>query len=198
MQKDSPRGKSQNKLKILQEIDDWQHRPIDETYPIIFINAVHFSVREDNVIKKRAAYVMLAITLSGRKEVINLQIGENESSKYWLGTLNDLKNQGVKDIMVIYADGLSGMKEAIATAFPNTEISALYCSSSKKYPKICILQRYEEICCRFEDHLPSAKRTARIRQYAKSCRKMGADISSCHEKLGTELGCAISNFQVFR
>ncbi len=64
---------------------------------------------------------MLAITLSGRKEVINLKIGENESSKYWLGTLNDLKNRGVKDIMVICADGLSGMKKAIATAFPNTE-----------------------------------------------------------------------------
>ena len=79
--------------KILQEIDDWQHRPLDEIYPIIFIDAVHFSVREDNVIKKRAAYVMLAVTLSGRKEVINLQIGENESSKYWLGTLNDLKNR---------------------------------------------------------------------------------------------------------
>jgi len=107
--------------KILQEINDWQHRPLDEIYPVVFIDAVHFSVREDNVIKKRAAYVMLAITLSGKKEVINLQIGENESSKFWLGTLNDLKNRGVKDIMLICADGLTGMKEAIAAAFPNTE-----------------------------------------------------------------------------
>lgn len=107
--------------KILQEIDDWQRRPLDEIYPVIFIDAVHFSVREDNVIKKRAAYVMLAITLSGKKEVINLQIGENESSKYWLGVLNDLKNRGVKDIMLICADGLTGIKEAIAAAFPITE-----------------------------------------------------------------------------
>ncbi len=107
--------------KILQEIDDWQRRPLDEIYPVVFIDAVHFSVREDNVIKKRAAYVMLAITLSGKKEVINLQIGENESSKYWLGILNDLKNRGVKDIMLICADGLTGIKEAIAAAFPNTE-----------------------------------------------------------------------------
>ena len=107
--------------KILQEIDDWQHRPLDDIYPVVFIDAVHFSVREDNVIKKRAAYVMLAITLSGKKEVINLQIGENESSKYWLGILNDLKNRGVKDIMLICADGLTGMKEAIAAAFPDTE-----------------------------------------------------------------------------
>ena len=107
--------------KILQEIDDWQRRPLDEIYPVIFIDAVHFSVREDNVIKKRAAYVMLAITLSGKKEVINLQIGENESSKYWLGILNDLKNRGVKDIMLICADGLTGIKEAITAAFPSTE-----------------------------------------------------------------------------
>lgn len=107
--------------KILQEIDDWHNRPLDEIYPVIFIDAVHFSVREDNVIKKRAAYVMLAITLSGKKEVINLQIGENESSKYWLGILNELKNRGVKDIMLICADGLTGMKEAITAAYPDTE-----------------------------------------------------------------------------
>ena len=78
--------------KILQDIDDWQNRPLDEIYPIMFIDAVHFSVREDNRIKKLAAYVILAITLDGRK-----------------------------DVMIIRADGLTGMKEAIGTAFPDTE-----------------------------------------------------------------------------
>lgn len=107
--------------KILQQIDDWQNRPLDEIYPVMFIDAVHFSVREDNRIKKLAAYVILAITLDGRKDVISLQIGENESSKYWLGVLNDLKNRGVKDVMVICADGLTGIKEAIAAAYPDTE-----------------------------------------------------------------------------
>lgn len=107
--------------KILQDIDDWQNRPLDEVYPIMFIDAVHFSVREDNRIKKLAAYVILAITLDGKKDVISLQIGENESSKYWLGVLNDLKNRGVKDVMVICADGLTGIKDAISTAFPETE-----------------------------------------------------------------------------
>ncbi|MDD6539262.1 MAG: IS256 family transposase [Firmicutes bacterium] len=107
--------------KILHDIDDWQNRPLDEIYPIMFIDAVHFSVREDNRIKKLAAYVILAITLDGRKDVISLQIGENESSKYWLGVLNELKNRGVKDVMIICADGLTGIKEAIGTAFPGTE-----------------------------------------------------------------------------
>lgn len=107
--------------KILQDIFDWQNRPLDEIYPILFIDAVHFSVREDNRIKKLAAYVILAIDMEGKKSVISLQVGENESSKYWLGVLNELKNRGVKDVMVICADGLTGIKEAIATAFPDTE-----------------------------------------------------------------------------
>lgn len=107
--------------KILQEIDDWQKRPLDEIYPIVFIDAVHFSVREDNRIRKLAAYVILGYTLDGMKDVIGLEIGENESSKYWLGVLNSLKNRGVKDIMIICADGLSGIKEAIQAAFPLTE-----------------------------------------------------------------------------
>lgn len=107
--------------KILGEIDDWQKRPLDSVYPIVFIDAVHFSVRDDNRIRKLAAYVMLGINSDGMKDVISLQIGENESSKYWLGVLNELKNRGVEDIMVICADGLTGIKEAIATAFPKAE-----------------------------------------------------------------------------
>ena len=107
--------------KIFQEIDDWQNRPLDDIYPVLFIDAVHFSVRDDNRIRKLAAYVILAITLDGKKDVISLQIGENESSKYWLGVLNDLKNRGVKDVMVICADGLTGIKEAINAAYPDAE-----------------------------------------------------------------------------
>ena len=107
--------------KILQEIDDWQKRPLDDVYLVIFIDAVHFSVREDHIIKKLAAYVILGINADGYKEVISLQIGENESSKYWLGVLNELKNRGVKDVMVICADGLSGIREAISAAFPKAE-----------------------------------------------------------------------------
>ena len=107
--------------KIIAEIEDWQKRPLDEIYPIVFIDAVHFSVREDNRIKKLAAYVILGYSKDGMKEILSLEIGENESSKYWLGVLNNLKNRGIKDIMVLCADGLSGIKEAINAAFPETE-----------------------------------------------------------------------------
>ena len=107
--------------KILPQIEEWQNRPLAEIYPVLFIDAIHYSVRDNGVIRKLAAYVILGINLEGRKEVLTIEIGENESSKYWLSVLNNLKNRGVQDIMIICADGLTGIKEAIATAFPNTE-----------------------------------------------------------------------------
>lgn len=108
--------------RLIPQIEEWQNRPLDEVYPVVFIDAVHFSVRDNGQIKKLAAYVILAVSLTGHKEVLSIHIGENESAKYWLGVLNELKNRGVKDILVICADGLSGMKEAVAAAYPQTEL----------------------------------------------------------------------------
>ena len=107
--------------KILPQIEDWQNRPLDEVYPILYIDAIHYSVRDNGVIRKLAAYVILGINTEGKKEVLSITVGDNESSKYWLSVLNELKNRGVKDILIICADGLSGIKEAIAAAFPKTE-----------------------------------------------------------------------------
>jgi len=107
--------------RILPEIEEWQNRPLDEVYPIIFIDAIHFSVKNDGLVTKKAVYVVLAITTEGLKDVIGIYVGENESSKFWMGVLNDLKNRGVKDILILCADALTGIKDAINAAFPNTE-----------------------------------------------------------------------------
>lgn len=107
--------------KLIPEIEDWQHRPLNEVYPVVYIDAIHFSVRDNHVIKKLAAYIILGINQDGIKEVLSIQIGENESSKYWLSVLNELKNRGVKDILILCADGLAGIKDSIGVAFPNTE-----------------------------------------------------------------------------
>ena len=107
--------------KILPQIEDQQNRPLDEVYPILYIDAIHYSVRDNGVIRKLAAYVVLGINTEGKKDVLSITVGDNESSKYWLSVLNELKNRGVKDILIICADGLSGIKEAIAAAFPKTE-----------------------------------------------------------------------------
>ena len=107
--------------KIMPQIEDWQNRPLDEIYPVVYIDAIHYSVRDEGIIRKLATYVILGITVDGKKDVLSISVGDNESSKYWLSVLNELKNRGVKDILVICADGLSGIKEAISAAFPNTE-----------------------------------------------------------------------------
>ena len=107
--------------KILPQIEDWQNRPLSEVYPVLYFDAIHYSVRDEGVIRKLAAYVILGLNADGYKEVLTIEVGENESSKYWLSVLNGLKNRGVKDILILCADGLSGMKEAIAAAFPKTE-----------------------------------------------------------------------------
>ena len=103
------------------EISEGQKRPLSGVYPIVFIDAVVFNVRENNVIRKQAAYIILGISEEGHKEVLSITIGEAESAKFWLSVLNELKNRGLKDIFVLCADGLSGIKEAIAAAYPMTE-----------------------------------------------------------------------------
>lgn len=107
--------------KLMPKIEEWQTRPLSSIYPIIFIDAIHFSVRNDGVISKLAAYIVLGINEDGKKEVLTIEVGENESAKYWLSVLNGLKNRGVQDILILCSDGLTGLKEAVQAAFPATE-----------------------------------------------------------------------------
>ena len=108
--------------KILPMISEWQSRPLDRTYPVVFLDAIHFKVRKDNRIINKAAYSVLGISMGGVKEVLGIWIGEHESASFWLGVCNELKNRGVEDILIACKDGLSGFSEAISTAFPRTEI----------------------------------------------------------------------------
>lgn len=107
--------------KVIPRIEEWKSRPLDSIYPVIYIDAIHFSVKDAGIVKKRAAYVILGVTTEGMKEVLGLYVGDAESSKYWLSVFNELKNRGLKDIMILCADGLTGIKESINVAFPNTE-----------------------------------------------------------------------------
>ena len=102
-------------------IKEMMEAEMDDVYPVLYIDAIHYSVRDNGIIRKLAAYVILGINTEGRKEVLTIEVGDNESSKYWLAVLNTLKNRGVQDILIICADGLTGIKEAIQTAFPKTE-----------------------------------------------------------------------------
>lgn len=107
--------------RILPEIKEWQTRPLEPVYPFIFMDAIHYKIRKDGRILNRAAYVVLDVTLEGNKDILSITIGANESSKFWLGMLNDLKNRGVQDVLFFCVDGLSGFREAIEAVYPDAQ-----------------------------------------------------------------------------
>lgn len=113
--------------KILPEVKEWQGRMLKNVYPILFMDAIHYPVRKDGVVAQRAVYIAIGIDLEGQKSVLGLWIGDSESSKFWLSIMNELKNRGVKDILIASVDGLSGFSDAIRAAFPQTEIQRCCC-----------------------------------------------------------------------
>lgn len=108
--------------KILPTIEEWQNRPLEKVYPFVFLDAIHYHVRENNIVVKKAVYIALGYNTEGYKEVLGMWVGENESSKYWLLVLNQLKERGLEDILIVSTDNLSGFSQAIESVYPKTEI----------------------------------------------------------------------------
>jgi transposase-like protein len=103
-------------------IREWQSRPLQNVYAAVFLDAIHFKVKQEGHIVNKAAYMVIGIDLDGCKDVLGMWIGEHESSKFWLTVLNELKNRGVGDILICCVDNLTGFSDAIRACFPDTEI----------------------------------------------------------------------------
>ena len=107
---------------VIDEVIEWQNRPLNTTYPIVFLDCIVVKVHQDKRVIKKAIYLALGITEDGQKDLLGLWISENEGSKFWLGVLTDLQTRGVKDIFIFAVDGLSGFPEAINAAYPQAKI----------------------------------------------------------------------------
>ena len=118
----SPELVSKISEKIMPEVSAWQNRPLDVVYPFVFLDAIHYKVKENHQYVTKAAYIVLGINTDGRKDILGIWIGQHESAKFWAGVLNDLKSRGVKDVYLFCVDGLSGFREAISAAYPQTQI----------------------------------------------------------------------------
>jgi len=103
-------------------VKEWQERPLESLYAVVFMDAIHFHVRSEGRIIKKAVYIAIGINMDGIKEVLGMYVGENESAKFWLSIMNGLKNRGVEDILIACVDGLSGFPQAIEAVFPRTEL----------------------------------------------------------------------------
>ena len=108
--------------KILPVVREWQCRPLEDIYAVVFMDAIHFHVRSEGRIIKKAVYIAIGINMDGLKEVLGMWVGENESAKFWLSVMNGLKNRGVEDILIACVDGLTGFPAAIEAVYPQTEI----------------------------------------------------------------------------
>lgn len=108
--------------RVIPQVKEWQNRPLDEVYPIVWLDAMHFKVRDGGKVVSRAVYNILAINKEGRKELIGMYISESEGANFWLSVLTDLKSRGAKDILIACTDNLKGFSQAILSIYPETEI----------------------------------------------------------------------------
>jgi transposase-like protein len=107
---------------LVPQLDEWRQRPLDAVYPIVWLDAVHYKVKDEGRYISKAIYTLLGLTVEGKKEILGLYLSDNEGASHWLTVLTDLQNRGVKDILIACIDGLTGFPEAIASIYPKTEI----------------------------------------------------------------------------
>lgn len=170
--------------RILPIAKEWQNRPLEKKYAIVFMDAVHFHVRQDSQTVKKAVYVAIGVRLSGRKEVLGMWVGGNESAKYWLGVLNEIKNRGVEDIMIVSVDGLTGFVDAIGAVFPKAEIQR------------CIVHqvRYSTKFVNYKDLKPFVKDLKEI--YQASTEELALEnLDQLEEKWGKKYPSSVASWK---
>ena len=145
--------------KILPIVKGWQERPLEEVYAVVFMDAIHYHVRSEGRIVKRAVYIALGIDMNGKKDVLGMYVGENESAKFWLSIMNGLKNRGVEDILIACVDGLNGFPQAIEAVYPKTEIQQ------------CIIHQIRN-STKFVSYKDIKKLMADLKHVNKTCLKL--------------------------
>lgn len=113
---------------VMEQVVEWQARPLDQVYPIVYLDCIVVKVRQDKQVINKAIYLALGVNAEGHKELLGMWLSENEGAKFWLGILTELKNRGLEDILIACVDGLKGFPEAIQAVYPQTHTSAMYCA----------------------------------------------------------------------
>ena len=122
--------------RIMPLIKEWQSRPADEIYCIVWMDAMHYKVKDQGKVKSRAVYNILGINKEGKKDLIGIYVSENEGANFWLDVLTDLQNRGLKDILIACIDNLSGFEQAIAGIFPRTEVQSCVVHQLREFFKV--------------------------------------------------------------
>ena len=170
--------------RILPEVREWQSRPLNPVYPFVFMDCIHYKVREDGRIQNRAAGIVLGITAEGYKDILSITAGANESSKFWMGMLNDLKNRGVQEVLFFCVNGLAGFKEAIGAAYPDAQIQRCVIHMMRNSFKYVNYSDLKQFSSDFKSVYNAPSETAAL-----------SELEKIREKWGKKYPYAVSNWE---
>ncbi len=170
--------------RILPEVREWQSRPLNPVYPFVFMDCIHYKVREDGRIQNRAAGIVLGITAEGYKDILSITAGANESSKFWMGMLNDLKNRGVQEVLFFCVNGLAGFKEAIGAAYPDAQIQRCVIHMMRNSFKYVNYSDLKQFSSDFKSVYNAPSETAAL-----------SELEKVREKWGKKYPYAVSNWE---
>lgn len=142
--------------RILPEAKAWQARRLDSKYIVMFLDAIHYSVRQESMVVKKAVYIAIGLRLNGTKEVLGMYVGGNESAKYWLGVLNDLKARGMEDVLITCVDGLTGFVDAISLVYPGTDVQRCIIHQMRSSTKFVVHKDLKAVVAALKDIYRSA------------------------------------------
>lgn len=132
--------------KIMPQVSEWQNRPLEEYYPFVFMDAIHYKIRDNHQIVSKAAYIVIGVNAEGYKDILGIWVGGNESSKFWVGVLNELKGRGVKHVDLFCIDGLTGFREAIAAVYPFAQIQRCIIHQIRSSTRFVSYKHIKEFC----------------------------------------------------
>ncbi len=170
--------------RILPEVREWQSRPLNPVYPFVFMDCIHYKVREDGRILSRAAYIVLGITAEGYKDILSITVGANESGKFWMGMLNDMKNRGVQEVLFFCVDGLAGFKEAISAVYPDAQIQRCVIHMMRNSFKYVNYSDLKQFSSDFKSVYNAPGETAAL-----------SELEKVREKWGKKYPYAVSNWE---
>ncbi len=191
----SPELVSRISEKIMPEVTAWQNRPLETVYPFVFLDAIHYKVKENHQYQTKAAYVVLGITMDGTKDILGVWIGEHESSKFWLNVLNDLKSRGVL-VYLFCVDGLKGFVEAIGAVYPRSQVQRCIVHQIRSSTRFVSYKDIKPLMADLKKVYTAVTENEALENPDGIQRKVGQAVPLLREKLGGKLGYSEHLFRI--
>lgn len=156
---------------MLEQVQEWQARPLDEVYPIVYLDCIILKIRQDKRVIKKATYLALGVNLEGHKELLGMWISENEGAKFWLSILTELKNRGVEQILIACVDGLSGFPEAIEVFYPQARVQLCIIHQVRNSLKYVSWKDYKAVTADLKQVYRSATEAEALHELEKFAKK---------------------------